>query len=65
MLIKGKFNKIRFVFTFENVNKRFFDPKAEEKSQMEKRSQFNLPKKESLQIRNSDDNRHDHARASS
>ena len=65
MPIKGTFNKIRFVFTFENVNKRFLDPKAEEKSQTEKRTQLNLPKKEPSQIRNSEDNRHNHARASS
>lgn len=31
VLIKGKFNKIRLVFTSENVNKRLYDPKAEEK----------------------------------
>lgn len=31
VLIKGKFNKIRLVFTFGNVNKRLYDPKAEEK----------------------------------
>lgn len=65
MLIKGRFNKIIVVFTFENINKRLYDPKGEEKNQMKNRTTLSLLKQaESLEIKNSEDSRYNNAKLS-
>lgn len=65
MLIKGRFNKIRVVFTFENINKRLYAPKGEEKNQVKNRTTLSLLKQaESLEIKNSEDSRYNNAKLS-
>lgn len=65
MLIKGRFNKIRVVFTIENINQRLYDPKGEEKNQMKNRTTLSLLKQaESLEIKNSEDSRYNNAKLS-
>lgn len=65
MLIKGRFNKIRVVFIFENINKRLYDPKSEEKNQMKNRTTLSLLKQaESLEIKNSEDSKYNNAKLS-